>query len=188
MHAVDREPVADSSARAAVALPGAGPAGAPGCDRAFAAQVAGVFRFLRSLGASREVADDLTQEAFVAAWQKGKQDLPPAALAAFLRRAARFLWLEHRRGERRAEAAVAALALRTWEEEDLGDGEAMVTATRVCVRELRGRAARAVELAYGAGSGRDDIAKTLGMQPNGVKTLLARTRKWLAECIRRRLA
>jgi hypothetical protein len=34
----------------------------------------------------------------------------------------------------------------------------------------------------------DRIAHALGMLPNGVKTLLARTRAWLEECIRRRLA
>lgn len=151
------------------------------------AHVAGLFRFLRCLGASREVAEDLTQEAFVVAWQKGKQQLPPPALAAFLRRAARFLWLDHRRGERRAEAAITQLAMQEWERELPDDGEALVAATRACVQQLRGRAARAVELAYGRGEGREAIAAALGMLPNGVKTLLARTRAWLEQCVRRNL-
>jgi len=148
----------------------------------------GVWRFLRCLGASRDVADDLTQEAFAVAWQKGKQHLPPPALAAFLRRAARYSWLEHRRGERRAEAALSALALQAWEDEGLDDGSELADAARVCVQQLRGRAAKAVQLAYGQSEGRDGIAMALGMQPNGVKTLLARTRAWLEQCIRRQLS
>lgn len=159
--------------------------GAPAAPTEFTRHVTGVFRFLRCLGASHPVAEDLTQEAFVIAWQKGKQHVPGPALGAFLRRTARFLWLEHRRGERRAEAAVTALALQLWEHECPDDGDEVVAAARHCVRQLRGRAARAVELAYGSGVGRDAIARELGMLPNGVKTLLARTRAWLERCIRR---
>lgn len=147
--------------------------------------VTGLFRFLRCLGADRVLADDLVQEAFVVAWRKGKQDIPDRALGAFLRRTARLLWLEHRRSAARDEAAVAALALRRWEAELPDDGDDMVASTRDCVRRLRGRAAEAVERAYGRGDGREAIAAALGMTPNGVKTLLARTRAWLEQCIRR---
>lgn len=151
------------------------------------AHVDGLFRFVRSLGASRDVADDLTQEAFVVAWQKGKLALPAPALATFLRRTARYLWLDHRRGERRSEAAVSALALQLWEEEVVDDGAELVAAARACIGRLRGRAAHAVQLAYGQGEGRGRTAELLGMQPNGVKTLLARTRAWLEHCIRRQV-
>jgi RNA polymerase sigma-70 factor, ECF subfamily len=155
-----------------------------------ARHAAGVFRFVRSLGAPRDVADELTQEAFVVAWKKGKHALPASALGAFLRRAARLLWLEQRRDRRREEAALSALALAVWERDDggedgEGDGEQRAAAARRCVQRLRGRAARAVELAYGHDASRERIAAELGMQPNGVKTLLARTRRWLADCIGR---
>jgi len=151
--------------------------------------VAAVFRFVRALGAGRDLADDLTQEAFVVAWQKGKHALPPPALATFLRRTARYLWLVHCRRERRAEAAIAVVAERLWEQDCAhDDGERWLLATRTCVGRLRGRPARAVAIAYGEEQSRRAIARELGMQENGVRTLLARTRQWLAECIRRRLA
>ncbi|MCA8965170.1 MAG: sigma-70 family RNA polymerase sigma factor [Planctomycetes bacterium] len=147
--------------------------------------VAGVFRFARSLGATRDEAEDLTQEAFVVAWRKGKQRLEDRALAAFLRRAVRLLWLEHRRDARRAEAAISALTLQLWEREIEDDGSLRIEATRDCMRQLQGRAARAIDLAYRDGASRVEIAAALGMLPNGVKTLLARTRAWLEQCIRR---
>ena len=146
-----------------------------------------IHRFLRCLGASRTEAEDLTQEAFLAAARKGKLALPPAARMAFLRRAAQFQWLQTRRRTRREDAAIAALALQTWEHELPDDGDAMVQAVRACVRQLTGRAAQAVILSYRDGASRNEIAETLGMAQNGVKTLLARTRQWLQQCITRRM-
>ncbi|MBK8096122.1 MAG: RNA polymerase sigma factor [Planctomycetes bacterium] len=145
-----------------------------------------IHRFLRCLGASRTEAEDLTQEAFLAAARKGKLALPPAARLSFLRRAARFQWLRTRRRSRREEAAIAELSLQLWEHELPDDGEAMLQATRACVRELTGRAGLAVGLAYRDGASRTEIAGALGMAENGVKTLLARTRHWLQRCITRR--
>lgn len=147
--------------------------------------VAGVFRFARCLGADRDLAEDLVQEAFVVAWRKGKLGLPERALAAYLRRSVQLLWLERRRDRARDEAAIAALALQQWETEVDGDGSELVAAMRACVQRLRGRAARAIDLAYHQGDSRESIATALGMTPNGVRTLLARTRTWLEQCIRR---
>ena len=71
--------------------------------------------------------------------------------------------------------------------EGLGDddGSARIADARACVERLQGRAARAIALAYRDGRSRVEIAAELGMQPNGVRTLLARTRSWLEQCIRR---
>jgi DNA-directed RNA polymerase specialized sigma24 family protein len=54
------------------------------------------------------------------------------------------------------------------------------------VRALGGRARRALQLAYAEGCGRDRIAAELGIKPNGVKTLLQRLRRVLADCVSRR--
>lgn len=166
---------------------GAAGAGEHAAEAAVLRQHAGsLLRYLRMLGADRELAADLAQEAFVVAWQKRKQRLPAAVLATFLRRTARYLWLDHRRGQRRREAAIAAAAERLWRRDCADDGgEAMLAAARACLQRLQGRAAAAVALCYRDGRSRSEIAAELGMQPNGVRTLLARTRQWLGECIRR---
>lgn len=147
----------------------------------------GVFRFLRALGAPAVVADDLTQEAFVVAWRKGKQGLPPAALGAFLRRTAKWLWLEHRRDQRREATALANVAERLWERHCAPDGgDAFVAAVVRCLGELAPRARLAVERTYAEGRARDLVAMELGLKPNGLKMLLQRARQAILDCVRRR--
>lgn len=71
-------------------------------DAAVRAHLHALWRYLRMQGAKPDQADDLAQESFVIAAQKGAIDLEPAATATFLRRTARFLWLRDRRGDREA--------------------------------------------------------------------------------------
>jgi len=154
-----------------------------------------LWRYLRMLGAEPAEADDLAQEAFVVAMQKGA--LPgepgqsePGLLAAFLRTTARFLFLRLRKASRR-ERRLADDVDALWARDALRDGgDGLVAAVRACVGELDGRARRAIELCYGLhdndAQGRAAIAHELGLQENGVKTLLQRVRQKLRECIERR--
>ena len=158
---------------------------------ALAAQARALWRYLRMHGASATEAEDLAQEAFVVALQKGALAAAPPALQAFLQRTARFLFLRLRkRGARGEQVADAVDGL--WQRDCAGDaGDALVAAARACVEQLEGRARTAVELSYGFGGEADGsrtaIARELGMQENGVKTLLQRARQRLRECIERRL-
>ncbi|HEX5054255.1 MAG TPA: sigma-70 family RNA polymerase sigma factor [Planctomycetota bacterium] len=146
----------------------------------------GVFRFLRTLGAPIAVAEDLTQEAFVIAWRKQKQDLPAAALATFLQRTAKLSWLEHCRDRRREGRARAAVAERLWQQECAHDGgDAFSTAVQRCLAQLAPRARQALEQVYGEGVDRDAVAARLGLQPNGLKMLLQRARQTVLGCVRR---
>lgn len=149
----------------------------------------GVFRYLRVLGASSSVADDLTQEAFVVAWRRDKQHLPPAALGAFLRRSARNLWLAHTRREQRqaaVEAELADAADRLWETLPGSDADdTFVAAVHRCVAGLAPRARQALQLVYVEEVGRDAVARRLGLLPNGLKMLLQRARQLVIQCARR---
>jgi len=152
-------------------------------------QLHALWRYLRMHGASAHEADDLAQEAFVVALQKGADRADPAALAVFLRRTGRFLFLRARAGGRPAEQLATAVD-QLWDRDcahDRGDG--LLAALRACVERLDGRARRAVELSYGIGaddpSSRARVAVELGMKENGVKTLLQRVRQTLRECVQR---
>lgn len=159
-------------------------------QRVVAQHANGVFRFARAIGADRDLACDLTQEAFALAWQKGKFELPTSALASFLRRTIRLLWLQHCRAQRRREdylqeAAISAASEQLAQHDTPEQQHARIAAIRACTRKLTERAHRAVQLCYHDGKGRAQIAKALDMTPNGVKTLLARTRRWLEQCMQR---
>lgn len=145
-------------------------------------------------GADPHEADDLTQEAFVTALRKGALKLAPPAAQVFLRRAARFAFLHHLRDKRRnPELADAVDAL--WDRDaESDDGEQLLARLHGCINKLEGRAKQAIHLSYGiceAGgtqgqpTARQQVAQQLGLQPNGLKTLLQRTRQVLRTCMER---
>ena len=169
--------------------PTAGPAAAAAAT-VIHQHLLGTWRYLRMHGASPHEADDLTQEAFVIALQKGAAALDPAATATFLRRTARFLFLRHRR-DARDSVDLAEVVDELWQRDCAADnGEALLGTLRQCVGELQGRTRRAVERCYGlTASGEPDraaAARELGLEPDGLKTLLQRTRALLRVCIERR--
>lgn len=147
----------------------------------------GVWRYLRMHGATAHEADDLVQEAFVVALQKGALALDSGAAFTFLRRTARFLFLRRRQGG--LDASLLADAVDELWQRDCGDdaGDGMLAALRGCLGRLTSRARRAIELSYGLGerdpASRGDVAAELGLQPNGVKTLMQRARQQLRACI-----
>lgn len=178
-------PTALPSHTGVAARPAAEPATAARIDR----HLHQVWRYLRMHGAQPQVADDLTQEAFVVALQKGALQFEPAATTAFLQRTARFLFLKHCRNQRAA-VELADAVDELWQRDAAADGgSALVEAVRNCVGKLDGRAKDAIRRCYGLGQDeparRDQAASELGLQPNGLKTLLQRTRQALRACIER---
>ena len=148
------------------------------------------WRSVRLRGCPPDIAEDLLQEALLAAVHKGIHHEPDARAAAWLRGALDNLWRMHLRREgrylRRVEAAAADLALQQGAPDD--DGEAWLDALRDCLARLDGRAERLVELHYRSGASREAIATALEMRPNGVKAFLRRVRDGLRNCVPRRLA
>lgn len=148
------------------------------------------WRFLRLCGCTADVADDLVQEAMLAALHKGIDQRDDAAAAAWLRGAATNLWRMQLRGEaRRAARTARALAERALTECARDDGgEAWRAALQACLQRLDGRAREVLDQHYAGGIAREALARNMGMRPEGVKTMLRRVRDLLRQCVLRRLA
>ena len=82
------------------------------------------------------------------------------------------------------QAAEAVWAAAAGEDGSLSE---YLAALRECTDELSGRPREAIELHYCSGASREAIAERLEMKPDGVKSLLRRTRELLRECVERKL-
>ncbi|QDU88138.1 ECF RNA polymerase sigma factor SigE [Pirellulimonas nuda] len=150
---------------------------------------AGLWRYLRYLGAAAAESEDLVQETFLSVARDGFQERSPAETAGYLRTVARNKLLMLRRKQKREPKTSAIEAAdAVWAEAAQDDGlSGWIGALRGCVAQLEGRARQAVEMCYRENAGRDAIAEALDMKPDGVKTLLRRTRALLKACVERRL-
>ena len=151
----------------------------------------GIWRYLRFLGASTAEAEDLTQETFLAVARRPFDQRSPGQSSAYLRTVARNQLLMLRRKQKHeistVELEMADSAWVQWAGSD-GSLDAYIDGLEVCLEKLEGRARRAIDLHYRLGASRAAIATDLQMKPDGVKTLLRRTRQLLRECIERRLS
>lgn len=158
------------------------------CDELVRAHQAGIWRYLRYLGADDAEADDLAQETFLAVLRKPFEQRSPAETFAYLRSVARNKLL----GLRRREGRIVPLdefsvADDVWDRLVRGDGEEMLDALEDCLEHVNGRARQAIEMHYREEQSREEIAAALGLKPEGVKTLLRRTRAALRDCIERKI-
>ena len=151
---------------------------------------AGVWRYVRFLGADATEADDLTQETFLGLARAEFVERDERQTAGYLRVVARNQLLALRRKQNREISTVELEAADSvWAAAAGPDGSltTYLDALRDCVEQLEGRAHEAVNLHYWAYASREAIANRLDMQPEGVKTLLRRTRQILRECVERKI-
>src|SRR5437868_14038624 len=102
----------------------------------------GVWRYLRAMGCESALADDLTQETFLAILQRPFQDVSHAATSAYLRKTALNMLISHeRRAGRVRPVENIELLDQTWMRwagED--DGAAALEHLRGCLARSTGRA------------------------------------------------
>ncbi|MCA8977130.1 MAG: hypothetical protein KDC98_20575 [Planctomycetes bacterium] len=143
-------------------------------------------RYLFTLGAGADRIDDLVQEVFVFALQRGVEDRGRPAVGAFLRGVAKNLMLRDRRSAARRREV--ELADEVWREEcGDGDGEHRLDALARCVEALPARGRAMLQRVYADCAGRAALGAEFGMVPDGVKTALRRLRAGLWQCVQRRL-
>lgn len=147
-----------------------------------------VWRYLRVLGCSEPLADDLTQETFLAVLERPFEDRDRNATAAYLRKAARSLFISWQRRNARyvpGELDEAEAAWEQWAAVDQGEG--LMEALERCRQKLTPRAQHALELRYRHRQSRSEIAEALQVTEHGAKNLLQRAKQQLRACIERRL-
>jgi RNA polymerase sigma-70 factor (ECF subfamily) len=147
-----------------------------------------VWRYLRLLGADPHEADDLMQDTFVRLAEVLARGEPLQAPAAFLRGIGRNLLIGIRRRARTKGPTVEwadAVDRFAGQPQALEDGR--IEALRRCIARLTGRARQVVEWHHVEGASYRDAAARLGIGVQGIKSLLARAREALRQCIEQQM-
>ncbi|HEX5102194.1 MAG TPA: RNA polymerase sigma factor [Pirellulaceae bacterium] len=146
---------------------------------------AAVWRYLRAMGCDPPLAEDLTQETFLAILQRPFQDINPSATTAYLRKTALNLLISHHRRSGKVTAVENVEVLdRTWTRwAGLDGGEAALDALRECLQRLTKRARTALEMRFRGDHSRAEIAQALEITEHGAKNLMQRAKQQLRECI-----
>jgi len=149
----------------------------------------GVWRYLRAMGCESSLAEDLTQETFLAILQRPFNDVSPAATAAYLRKTALNMLISHeRRAGRVRPVENIELLDQTWTRwagDD--DGEAVLSHLRDCLGRLTDRARLALEMRFRGEHTRSEIATALEITEHGAKNLMQRAKQQLRDCIEGKL-
>ncbi len=140
-------------------------------------------------GADRAEVDDLVQETFLAVLRGKFEQRSDGETAVYLRTVARNQLLAARRRQGKELSTVALTAAEAvWADMAATDGlDDYLSALRECLQHVNGRAGRAIDLIYRQGRKRTEVAAQLEMKPEGLKTLLRRTRETLRECVERKV-
>ena len=150
---------------------------------------AGVWRYLRALGAEAALADDLTQEVFLAVYRKPFEQRGKGQTVSYLRIVAKNLLFKTRRN---AGKVIAVAEIEQVEAEWVQlvgdeDGANLAAALKECLKLLEDKPKQALDLQYKEGKQRIEIAEALGMTDDGIKTLLRRTKARLRKCMEARV-
>jgi RNA polymerase sigma-70 factor (ECF subfamily) len=159
------------------------------CAQLIREHQAGVWRYLRALGAEAPLAEDLTQETFLAVLRKPFQHYHPAATASYLRKVAHNLFVTHCRRNQQtvslAELDRIEIDWSRWTKED--NGEDLILALRDCLQTVSPRAQLALQMRFHDRASRNEIAEALQLTPDGAKNLMQRAKKALRDCIEHKM-
>ncbi|MCA9174535.1 MAG: sigma-70 family RNA polymerase sigma factor [Planctomycetales bacterium] len=152
---------------------------------------AGVWRYLRSLGCDRALADDLTQETFLKVLQSSFEHRDDQATGAYLRTVARnlFVSFQRRRGVvvGMEELDLLDAAWQRWLRDD-STGDGLIAKLRQCFSLLTERAQQSLRMRFEDRASRSAIAAALNISEHGAKNLMQRAKQQLRECVERKIS
>jgi RNA polymerase sigma-70 factor (ECF subfamily) len=149
----------------------------------------GVWRYLRAMGCSPSLAEDLTQETFLRVLQKPFTVYDDTATAGYLRRVAYTLFVSNYRRQSKSldvdDFEVFEETWLYWVRDD--SGAEMLLALRDCLQTLTPRVRDALRLRYEEQLPRAEIGRRLQMSEHGAKNLIQRAKKKLRDCVQRKV-
>jgi RNA polymerase sigma-70 factor (ECF subfamily) len=145
-----------------------------------------VWRYLRAMGCEQSLADDLTQETFIAVLRRPFVQISPSATSSYLRRVAYHLLITYRRKHRRMTTTDSIDALDEqwvrWAGEE-GTGGEVFEALAECFSRLTERAQTSLRMRFSEDASRERIASKLGITEHGAKNLMQRAKSQLKDCL-----
>lgn len=148
-----------------------------------------VWRYLRLLGCESALAEDLTQETFLAIFRKPFAEINERATGSYLRCVARNIFVDAMRRQNRIIVGDLDQADLVWERtagDD--DGDTWRSALRECLESIDGRPRHVLALRFQDKLPIRTVAEIVGMKESGVKTLLGRIKNRLRECVERKVS
>jgi RNA polymerase sigma-70 factor (ECF subfamily) len=155
-------------------------------ERLISEHQVGVWRYLRAIGCDPSLADDLTQETFIAVLRRPFDHFSHSSTASYLRRVAFHLLVTLRRREEKVLATDDMETLdrewARWAGADAGGSDWMDWLAE-CFSRLSERAQRSLTLRFSENASRETIAVALGISEHGAKNLMQRAKAQLRECL-----
>ena len=149
----------------------------------------GLRSYLRLLGCSQELADDLAQESFLTFLRRSPGVVDEAAAAAWLRRTAFNLLRDSKRRAARQQAILRQQAAdEIWARYRLDEEPGIYREQlRDCLKRLSQRMRRTIDLFYAEDMSGPEVASAEGRSESDVWSTLHRARKQLRSCMDRKL-
>ena len=142
-------------------------------EAVFERNAAGLTRRLEGMLGSRELAEDVSQEAFLRLWQRGTDGIPASKQAAWLRRTASNLAIDElRRRGRREEVELEEGVV-----EALAGNESEALTVRDALARLPAHQRLLVLLRFQAGLSHQEIADLLAITPEATRKRVAVARR-----------
>jgi RNA polymerase sigma-70 factor (ECF subfamily) len=149
-----------------------------------------IWRYLRALGCTDALADDLTQDTFLAILRRPFKRINDSATNAYLRRVAYHLLISYRR---RNKSMIVTDELHTLDREwtrwaGFDSGQTAIDTLTDCFSRLSDRAKLSLQMRFRENATRESIANRLKISEHGAKNLMQRAKAQLKECLESRLA